>query len=864
MGEVYAATDSRLGRNVAVKVLPAEVSADPERRARFEREARTVGALSHPNIVAIHDVGVEGPMTYLVMELLAGETLRARLNQVGRGGLPFQKSLDFAAQVALGLAAAHARGIVHRDLKPENIFVTTDGRVKVLDFGLARAVATTSDVTRTTPLDAVATTPGMVMGTVGYMAPEQVRGRDADHRADIFALGAVLYEMLTGTRAFAADSPVETLSAILNSDPLERRDVLAGLPAQVESALRHCLEKHPDERFQSSRDLAFQLHALAGSSALTVHTEAVPARVARARWHPALTAVVAAALVGAAAFVAGRQTAELPETFDVGLPEEAPIALVDATAWAGEQPAIAVSADGRFFVYVARRGDDTELWYRSLTTDEARALPGTVGGISPFLSPNGRVAGFFTQGELKQVAVDGSSPATAIGSVSESYGAVWLDETRILIAPNFGYRAELIDVTSGRTSPISGVSCRRPAAVINGSEVTVVCATRDMPDHISHLLRFQGTDQAGAPSELRTVAGDQRGLPGSNPTLRDGKLIWVTHEGELAAATLDLRSGTVGPPEVVERQLRRSRIWSTANYGVTDTGDLVFVPGTNAGLGRFVVAARGAGARALPVEPKQFLKFAVSFDGTRLAATSLGAGANVELWLYEISTGRGERVARGLNISVPVFRPDGKVVFGLTQKTGQIDRLVANPDRGNAIEALAELPFVPDRFVTAEMIVGTPAGDVAVGQLGPKPATLRTLVLPDNQFYPVVSPNRQWVAYSGIVQGTTDAYVAPFPGLDYQLKVSVNGGGEPVFLPDGSLVFRKGTRWYRAPRTTTGRPFGAPEPYWSDDALMNTSGLSNAVMPDGSLLYLRSVAPSTAGYVRVVRGWLKKATAAIR
>ena len=843
MGEVYAATDSRLGRNVAVKVLPADVSADPERRARFEREARTVGALSHPNIVAIHDVGVEGPMTYLVMELLVGETLRARLNQVGRSGLPFQKSLDIAAQVALGLAAAHARGIVHRDLKPENIFLTTDA-------------------TRTTPLDAIATTPGMVMGTVGYMAPEQVRGREADHRADIFALGAVLYEMLTGTRAFAADSSVETLSAILNSDPLERRDVLTGLPAPVESAVRHCLEKHPDERFQSSRDLAFQLHALAGGSAGTGPTAAIMPR-ARARWHPALTAIVAAALVGAAALVAGRQTVDPPEIIDVGLPEEAPIALVDATPWAGEQPAIAVASNGDFFVYVARRGEDTELWYRSLTSNEARALPGTAGGISPFLSPDGRRAGFFTQGELKQVPVDGSSAATAIGSVSESYGAVWLDEKRILIAPNFGYRAELIDVTSGRTSPISETNCRRPAAVVDGSEVTVICATRDMPDHISHLLRFRGTDQAGAPSELRTAAGDQRGVPGSNPTLKGNTLVWVTQDGELAAAAIDLGSSTVGPAVVVERHLRRSRIWSTANYGVTDTGDLVFVPGTNAGVGRFVVVERGM-ARALPIEPKQYLRFAVSFDGTQLAATSLEVGTNVELWLYEIATGRGERVARGINISSPSFRPDGKVAFALTSKTGQLERLIANPAKGNAIEALGQVPFSPDRFVTSEMIVGTPNGDIAVGRLGPKPATLRTLVLPDNQFYPVVSPDRQWVAYSGIVQGTTDAYVAPFPGLDYQLKVSVSGGGEPVFLPDGSLIFRKGTRWYRAPRTASARPFGAPEPYWSDDALMNTSGLSNAVMPDGRLLYLRSVAPSTAGYVRVVRGWFKKATAAIR
>jgi hypothetical protein len=423
---------------------------------------------------------------------------------------------------------------------------------------------------------------------------------------------------------------------------------------------------------------------------------------------------------------------------------------------------------------------------------------------------------------------------------------------------------EVIDVPSGRTSPISEMTCRRPAAVVDGPQVTVVCGAGDMPDYISRLLRFQGSDQAGTPSELRIAAGDQRGLPGGHPTLRGDTLLWVNHEGELAAATLDLGSATVGPAVVVERQLRRSRIWSTANYAVTDTGDLVFVPGSNAGVGRFVVAERGAGARVLPIEPKQYLRFAVSFDGTRLAATSLEAGANVELWLYDISTGRGERVARGINISSPTFRPDGKVVFALTPKTGQLDRLIANPAKGNATEALGQVPFSPDRFVTAEMIVGTPNGDVAVGQLGPKPATIRTLVLPDNQFYPVVSPDRRWVAYSGIIQGTTDAYVAPFPDLDYHLKVSVSGGGEPVFLPDGSLIFRKGTRWYRAPRTASARPFGAPEPYWSDDALMNTSGLSNAVMPDGSLLYLRSVAPSTAGYVRVVRGWLTKAKAMLR
>ena len=262
MGEVYRARDTRLERDVALKVLPDEVSSDPDRRARFEREAKAVAALSHPNILAIHDVGDHDGTAFAVMELLDGETLRDRLSH---GALPARKAGEIGAQIAQGLAAAHERGIVHRDLKPENVFITTDGRVKVLDFGLARherpAGEGTHSPTRTRGTDA-----GTVLGTVGYMSPEQVKGQPADARSDIFSFGAVLYEMLTGRRAFKRDTSAETMTAILKEDPPELMSASGALPAGLERIVRHCLEKQPAERFQSARDLAFDLEAAFGSA----------------------------------------------------------------------------------------------------------------------------------------------------------------------------------------------------------------------------------------------------------------------------------------------------------------------------------------------------------------------------------------------------------------------------------------------------------------------------------------------------------------------------------------------------------------------------------------------------------------------
>jgi eukaryotic-like serine/threonine-protein kinase len=356
MGEVYRARDPRLGRDVAIKVLPASLSADPGRLQRFEQEARSASALNHPNILVVYDIGTHNGAPYLVTELLEGETLRARLHD---SALPLRKSLEYAIQVGQGLAAAHEKGIVHRDLKPDNIFLCRDGRSKILDFGLAKLVAPESDDATVTRLQSPCTEEGMVMGTAGYMSPEQVRGQKADARSDIFAFGAVLYEMLSGRRAFAGATPADTASAILKEDPA---DLLTGnhrIPPSCDQIVRHCLEKNPEERFQSARDLAFHLQSL---SSISDFGAASPAALPRkgfsrpARW---LLGSLALALVVVGSWLLGRNFA--------GKSAVQAAQIRRLTDFAGMEEFPAISADGKSVAFTRDTGGFRQIWVRLLS-----------------------------------------------------------------------------------------------------------------------------------------------------------------------------------------------------------------------------------------------------------------------------------------------------------------------------------------------------------------------------------------------------------------------------------------------------------------------------------------------------------------
>ncbi|NOT59739.1 MAG: serine/threonine-protein kinase, partial [Acidobacteria bacterium] len=415
MGEVYRARDTRLDREVAIKVLPADFAKDADRLKRFEQEARATSALNHPNILTVHDFGLHESAPYLVAELLAGEELRAQLNA---GALALKRAIDYAQQIAAGLSAAHEKGIVHRDLKPENLFVTHDGRVKILDFGLAKLKLPKQAVdseASTQKQDKPMTDPGTVMGTVGYMSPEQVRGQEADHRADLFSFGVILCEMLSGQRTFTGDSAIEVMNAILKADPPDLSETNAKISPQLEKLVRRCLEKKPQRRFQSASDLGFALEALTTpSSSGANRTEAVQALDAttkRGGWRERLwmiaTGVMALALLALGIAYFKRSTTDARAVRLTFTPPE------NLTYDNGAYDNVIVSPDGQKLAFTARSADGKrQLWVRPLDATEAQLLPDTEDAHNPFWSPDSRSLGFGARGKLKRIDLAGGRPQT--------------------------------------------------------------------------------------------------------------------------------------------------------------------------------------------------------------------------------------------------------------------------------------------------------------------------------------------------------------------------------------------------------------------------------------------------------------------
>ncbi len=448
MGEVYRARDPRLGREVAVKVLPAAFSRDAERLRRFEQEARAAGLLNHPNILAIYDIGTQEDAPYVVSELLEGETLRERITA---GALPARKAIEIAVQVARGLAAAHEKGIVHRDLKPENVLVTTDGRAKILDFGLAKLTRPDEGAGGLTQAQTVAaqTDPGLVVGTVGYMSPEQVRGRAVDHRSDIFSFGAILYEMLAGRRAFHRESSVETMNAILKEEPTEIAEASRAVSPALERLVRHCLEKSPDERFQSARDLAFHLEAVSSGSGVSGGESGAFAHAgeigrARPRAIPLPLAAALLVAVAVAALLAGRMLWGRGASAGPG---PAPSAtFLQLTALSGPEAFPALSPDGAFLVYSAGSRGNSDLFLQriggqnpiNLTQDSPKD------DIMPAVSPDGQTIAFRSERDEGGLYLMGATGESARRLTDFGYNPSW--------SPN---GQEIVCATEAIVAPLS-------------------------------------------------------------------------------------------------------------------------------------------------------------------------------------------------------------------------------------------------------------------------------------------------------------------------------------------------------------------------------------------------------------------------
>jgi serine/threonine protein kinase len=662
MGEVYRARDPRLGRDVAIKVLPTAFSTDGDRLRRFEQEARAAAALNHPNILAVHDIGTEAGAPFIVAELLEGGTLRDRLNA---GPIAVRKAIELVLPLVHGLAAAHEKGITHRDLKPENVFVTRDNRVKILDFGLAKL---TQDPQAFEPASAMVTTPlptqpGVVLGTVGYMAPEQVRGLAVDHRADLFALGAILYELLSGRRAFSRDTAPETMAAILNEDPPEL-DAAAPVPPALVRIVTRCLEKSPSSRFQTASDLAFALESVSETSGAST---AIPAGRPRAygAWLGWGAALLLLATLTPLAYQHLRETPiarsvmrfQIPPTVEFGGPGN-----------------FSLSPDGRHLAFVARGPDGaTRLWIRTLDSLEVRPLPGSETGDAappPFWSPDGRFVAFDAGGTLKKVDVSGGLPQTLCdlprGSVA--VGGSWNRDGDIIFG-NFGGLLHVRE-TGGAVSPLTTLDASRkeefhllPTFLPDGRHFVYLRVSPSAPESSGTYI---GTLDAAPDSQSATrlmpyeVGMTYAAAADGGP----GRLLFL-RAGTLMAQPFDARRlALVGEPVPVAERVGSFRDGAYFSASAND----ILVYRHAASDSQLTWFDRHGIVSGRVSEPGGFRAVALSPNGARAVASRTDAvdTTKADLWLFDLSRGSGAtRLTLGTGLAeFPVWSRDGtRVVF---------------------------------------------------------------------------------------------------------------------------------------------------------------------------------------------------------
>ncbi|HSD72947.1 MAG TPA: protein kinase, partial [Thermoanaerobaculia bacterium] len=794
MGEVYRAWDTRLGREVAVKVVSPRFAADADQLHRFEQEARAASQLDHPNILVVHDIGSHEGSPYIVSELLDGESLREKLGE----RLPPKKAVDYAIQVAHGLAAAHEKGIGHRDLKPENVFVTTDGRIKILDFGIAKltqpaipSVSLTEAPTAAPPTDA-----GVILGTVAYMSPEQARGETVDFRSDQFSLGIVLYEVLTGKRPFGGASAAETLAAIIREEPEPVTKLEPRLPAPLGWIVQRCLSKDPEERYSSTRDLAKELQNLRMHLSEAVSATA-PAEVPRLRRRiPLWTLAAGAALAGALGLLLGSRFLR------PGSPPALPLNLslpfpVDAAPDARYANPFALTPDGKTLVYAGSSGGNSVLYVRRLDRDEIRPIPGTDGASMPFISPDGLEVGFFADKKLKKASLSGGSPMT-LCEVQTYCGGSWGMDGTIVFAPC---------VSSLRRIPASGGE-PRPVTIPGASNAADTFYPQILPDGEHVLVNLFGLDRKSRAAVVSLRTGEQRILledaayPRFLPT---GHLVF-TRPGSLFAVPFSLeRLEPSGPPvPLLDDLVTNFNFNRSAEYAFSEQGTLVYVPSRQFQRTLVWVDRRGAVER-VPFPPGSYFEVALSPDGGRFAAIAREKGERMALLLGDFARGTLSRSTAEGDFQGPVWAPDGKrIAFAFGQWGEEPRAYWQGADESTPPEPLTsemnqeEFPtsFSPDGnvlllevFNYADTSSANRRRDILVLPLSGERKLRPFLQTKFSEGDGCFSPDGRWIAYDSNESASWEVFVRPFPGPGAKWQISTEGGREPRWSGSGRELF---------------------------------------------------------------------------
>ena len=861
MGEVYKAQDTRLDRIVAIKVLPSHLADNPDLKQRFEREARAVSSLNHPHICTLHDIGEQDGTDFLVMEYIEGETLADRLK---KGALPLDQALRYAIEIADALDKAHRQGVVHRDLKPGNIMLTKAG-AKLLDFGLAKLKASGSErgasvlsalPTKEKPL----TEKGSILGTFQYMAPEQLEGKEADGRTDIFAFGAVLYEMLTGKRAFEGKSQASLIGAIMNTDPPAISVHQPLTPAAVDHVVRTCLAKDPDERWQTAGDVERQLKWIAeGGSETGIEglAAARPGRRVRLAW--GLSILMAVLVTGLTVWSMMRPRPRPPRPmtrFAVTLPETTRLV----------HGGIALSAEGRHLLYFAEHDGVRQLYRRPLDQFEAVPIRGTESAQYPFFSPDGQWVGFFADAKLKKVSLVGGPPVTLCDAAGFIHGASWGLDNVIVFGVTGAPGLMQVPASGGNPEPVTTVDSEERwhgwPDILPGGKAVLFTAWSG------------GIDNARiAVQSLET--GERRNLvDGTDPRYVPTGHILFARPGSLWAVPFDANrlEVTGSPTPVLEGVL----IWEgVASFALAGDGSLVYVLGTASTLkSKLVWVDRRGAERALTAPLRVYRDPRLSPDGERLAVTiddATGRG----VWVLELSRGTLTRLTFEGGNSRPIWSPDGeRIIFSSNRVGDTFSNIFSKP--ADASGTAEQLTTGAHRIPTSASSDGktivfrqgsaTTNRDIGMVRLEGEREPEMLLQTPSDEHTGMLSPDDRWLAYVSNESGRQEIYVRPFPGPGGKWPISTEGGTEPMWSRDGQELFYRNGEKMMAVAISTEPEFAPAKPTSLFEGVYETGGgpaggypgSNYDLTPDGRFVMIRTDESSGPTQINVVLNWFEE------